>query len=80
MSMILTHGKVSTYNHHGCRCEACTAANTAHFKQFKERRKSAATIPHGTVNGYDYHRCRCPRCKEAKSQKNAVLNPRRKQC
>jgi hypothetical protein len=23
------HGKASTYTNHGCRCRACTAANTA---------------------------------------------------
>lgn len=32
-----THGNKSTYNNHGCRCEACTAANTEH--QRKRRAK-----------------------------------------
>ena len=35
------HGKPSTYKNHGCRCEKCTAANTAAVLAYKARRRAA---------------------------------------
>jgi hypothetical protein len=36
------HGKASTYKNHGCRCPACSKANTAAVNDFKRRRRALA--------------------------------------
>lgn len=38
----LVHGKASTYRHHGCRCDACRAANTAHARQYRKANPARA--------------------------------------
>lgn len=34
--MKAVHGKASTYQHHGCRCDACRAANTAYARRYRK--------------------------------------------
>ncbi|MER7813858.1 hypothetical protein [Streptomyces sp. NPDC096153] len=34
------HGKTSTYKNYGCRCAACSKANTANVKAFRARRRA----------------------------------------
>lgn len=36
------HGKASTYKNHGCRCTACSKANTADVLAFKRRKRALA--------------------------------------
>lgn len=33
----LTHGKASTYQYHGCRCDLCRAAQTAHVRAWRRK-------------------------------------------
>jgi hypothetical protein len=65
---LIEHG-INGYVHYGCRCEICTAANTARIAAARARRL-ARPVPsrvHGTLNGYNNYGCRCERCTEAHS-------------
>lgn len=35
------HGRASTYSNHLCRCDLCRAANTAYYRDLRERRRRA---------------------------------------
>lgn len=35
------HGKLSTYNNHGCRCTGCTVAMREYGRDLRERRRRA---------------------------------------
>lgn len=35
------HGRPSTYTNHLCRCDLCRAANTAYYRELRERRRQA---------------------------------------
>jgi hypothetical protein len=37
----IKHGTVNAYNNHGCRCEACKAANAAAVKAYRAKLKAA---------------------------------------
>jgi hypothetical protein len=37
---VLTHGRYSTYNFHGCRCAECRAANAAHGRAMYAKRRA----------------------------------------
>jgi hypothetical protein len=39
---LMTHGKASTYNTYGCRCEECKAAKAVHAKRSRERISESA--------------------------------------
>lgn len=36
------HGKASTYQHDGCRCEACRAANSEHVRRYRKAKPNRA--------------------------------------
>lgn len=38
------HGKASTYKNYGCRCEACSKANTADVNVFRAKRRARAEL------------------------------------
>lgn len=61
------HGTTNAYNNHGCRCEACKAANTEANAEAKARRFSEPTPDHvhGSENGYGNYGCRCDACTAA---------------
>ena len=60
------HGTRAEYVNHRCRCEACTAANTAARRQWRAVARLEPGNPrHGTINGYQNYSCRCPACTEA---------------
>lgn len=33
------HGRYTTYVNYGCRCDACTADNTRHIREYRQRRR-----------------------------------------
>lgn len=51
----------------GCRCAACTLANTIYMQQWKRDREPLPPDDprHGTQNGYGNYDCRCDRCTAA---------------
>lgn len=64
------HGTITAYQHHGCRCERCTAANTAAQQDARAARRHRP-IPdhvHGTENGYSNYGCREQCCKDAHAE------------
>jgi hypothetical protein len=68
----LQHGKVTTYNKHGCRCAKCRAAASAYARNGKwnraekrdENRVSTWVQQHGR-NAYGNSMCRCKVCTDA---------------
>ena len=62
------HGRPVQYNR-GCRCTACTTANTRTQKQARDRRRanraSADRAGHGKASTYSNHGCRCQHCTKA---------------
>ena len=40
------------YNNHGCRCEACTAANTARMNDYYRRNPAKVEYKRGWMRGY----------------------------
>lgn len=68
----MKHGTRSAYNHHGCRCEPCCAAERA-YKQDRSARLRGTTPPkHGSADSYNVYGCRCPSCRRAKLEANAA--------
>lgn len=61
------HGKKGTYDYYGCRCQACTKANTEAVKERKAKGLPEGDPRHGTRNGYTTWSCRCPACSKAAS-------------
>lgn len=62
----MIHGTTWTYNHHGCRCDACLAARAASDRSKYIRRKARVAAgtqatPHGAAR-YDIG-CRCDYCR-----------------
>jgi hypothetical protein len=48
------HGRATTYQHHGCRCEACRAANAAQQRAYRSRTRAprpAREVVHGAACG-----------------------------
>jgi hypothetical protein len=66
----VAHGKLSTYQYLGCRCDPCTAANTAAVLRWRRTRTTIPPHVHGTYNGYTNWRCRCDECRAAGSKAN----------
>ncbi|HJT92941.1 MAG TPA: hypothetical protein VJ777_13495 [Mycobacterium sp.] len=72
------HGTVNSYRNHGCRCQACTAANAADQMVRRDQRQSRR-VPeavHGTENGYSNYRCRCQLCRDAHAEYARQLRAR----
>ena len=69
-----THGLASTYRNpeYGCRCEACTRANTerARTEQASRRKRQPPSGSHGRYTTYTNWGCRCGPCKAAGAAKN----------
>src|SRR4051812_6152575 len=69
-------GSHSTYNNHGCRGDACRAANVAFNKQQRESRHErmmAGEISptHGKESTYFNYLCRCTPCKVEHNRREA---------
>ncbi len=45
-------GTAGGYSNHGCRCEACTAANTAAVRDYMRRNPSKAEYKRAWMRGY----------------------------
>jgi hypothetical protein len=60
------HGKASTYDSYGCRCQDCLTAHAARVAAQRERRRLNGRTPpvHG-LNGYTNYGCRCFECSAA---------------
>lgn len=61
-------GSHSTYNNHGCRGDACRAANVTFNREQRERRHARmvageVTPTHGKESTYFNYLCRCLPCK-----------------
>jgi hypothetical protein len=60
------HGRYTTYNNWGCRCDDCYQAHRQKLITNRERRiQRKDQAPHGTVSGYDSWECRCDDCRRA---------------
>lgn len=62
------HGTLREYRTYKCRCQPCTAANTAAIAKARAARKARLSPDspiHGTVSGYSNHLCRCAPCTAA---------------
>ena len=72
----ITHGRVVSYQHWGCRCRRCTKANTLRCNKWKDSVRSERVdgihprAPHGTASGYNNWGCRCDPCKAAGAIQN----------
>jgi hypothetical protein len=65
------HGTHSRYVHESCRCQACTAANTAYQTQRKRQRVAhtranglPSSVQHG-LSAFTNWGCRCDVCRAA---------------
>lgn len=47
------HGTYNGYQHYGCRCDACRAANTQNKREYREKRRKGLWSPLYAGNG-DY--------------------------
>jgi hypothetical protein len=71
----IRHGTTYTYKARGCRCQLCTAANTAACIAALERRtarRDEADFEHGPY-GYTNWQCRCEVCREGNRERNKAL-------
>ena len=66
-----THGKLSTYTKHLCRCDLCRGAWDAYLLRQREQRrattKAVRAIGEHGYNAYSYG-CRCDTCRSAKAE------------
>ena len=60
----MTHGTISAYNRHCCRCAECRKANARIQRRKMERLASVEPPKHGTANAYINYGCRCAACRE----------------
>lgn len=71
------HGKVNTYDRHGCRCDLCKTAKSENGKRLREVKNyielALDDSRHGTRNGYTNHGCRCERCIAAQKEYSLSL-------
>ena len=67
------HGTVNGYINYGCRCSACTKANSDYLVPRARERRANGLEPndrrHGTDNGYTNYGCRCSRCTVARAER-----------
>lgn len=61
----LKHGKVSTYNNHGCRCDECREAASRYQRSLTCVPLDSGDPRHGKVGTYNSYGCRCELCKAA---------------
>jgi len=59
------HGTPNGYGNHGCRCERCKQAHSAHAREKRRRGLPPGDARHGTRNGYGNYGCRCDACTAA---------------
>lgn len=68
----VTHGGSGTaYANYGCRCDACTEANTIRV-EIRRRARLREGVPsdavHGSSSTYSNWGCRCDECRAAHSE------------
>jgi hypothetical protein len=78
-----THGKPSTYDTYGCRCNECTEAHRRRVSEGRESRTerlkgNPALAKHGKRSTYINWGCRCPSCTEAHSKQCKIHYERQK--
>lgn len=69
-------GSHSTYNNHGCRGDACRAANVTFNREQRERRHQKLLLDptiatHGKESTYFNYLCRCTPCKTEHNRREA---------
>ena len=84
----MTHGKPSTYNLRGCRCDACTEAWRRRQAEYRSRARTGGAIgPQGKerdpakqhgASAYLNYGCRCAVCREGKAQSARDYRARQK--
>jgi hypothetical protein len=62
----MTHGTITAYRNHGCRCEECRATQAAYNRRNRATRLDTGSLSHGTRSAYDAG-CRCDECRLARS-------------
>lgn len=70
ISRDVTHGLVSTYAEHGCRCDLCKRAKSDENRRLQKQMRST-DIPadaHGSHSTYRNRGCRCGPCTRAASE------------
>jgi hypothetical protein len=82
----IKHGTVSAYNHRGCRCDLCRAANRRQAYKGRAARiaqlvvidgvPTAPVRKHGNVSTYGNWYCRCAPCCAAWSEYMAAYRAR----
>lgn len=76
------HGRQSTYQYYGCRCEPCRAVMAAkHAAEQVARHKQLPDLPperHGSAYVYNEYGCRCAPCTEAVRVRNRLQSLRSK--
>lgn len=79
------HGTRNGYNNHGCRCPACTKANTDYLREQSWRSgrrrpwaeyQATRSVTHGIRATYS-HGCRCAPCREAERAYRAAYRQRK---
>ena len=77
------HGKATTYEYHGCRCDECRIASAARkARRRAERKRELAAglyeVVHGRRSTYTDSGCRCRSCTTAHSAACAESNRKRR--
>lgn len=78
---LFTHGYYG-YKHHGCRCDACRAANAKHEGTDRQRRAARIVwnpllVPHGTLWAYNNWVCRCSACRASHAERMRIERQQR---
>jgi hypothetical protein len=74
----ISHGTVTGYNNHRCRCAECKAAMREYWRARAKRRATQEPPRHGTRQGYWAYSCRCALCSEAMSEYCSAYYQRKK--
>lgn len=77
------HGSHSTYTNHGCRCDACRAANvqfnaSARLRRREEMQVGVVSPPHGVESTYFNYMCRCDECRAEHARRDRERRARRR--
>lgn len=68
----IVHGRASTYESRGCRCEPCRAAKSAKNRRSRAagraRLDAGAVVEHGLLSTYTNYLCRCAPCRSANAE------------
>lgn len=75
-----THGSLTMYSHHKCRCELCRKANWDYIRARREKKDGRKILPrskeikHGTPSAYGYRKCRCDICRAGNASRAREYN------